>query len=199
MSSTTTVIATYRQNSLQPFPASRSRLDQFPPARQLDRRPTNKTSSVAHPNMSSATAYYGQRVVPYEAMTSSRDTYNVAQMDRWSAARDTQTWQDGYQAYSVQNSGQPRQQYQQPPHVPLQARQATSNIVSRQPTRPSTPNSTHSSQTALGSTLGGDAQSMVLHSMQIPARISTKGGNLADFAAQVSQPLTTILLGLSDG
>lgn len=187
MSSTTTVTATSRYNSFRPCPASlsRSRLNQSPQPRQLHGSVTCQTGSAVNPNMSSA-AYYGQRVVPYKTMASNRNSYNVAEMDRWSAARDTQNWQDNYHAYPIQSSGQQRQQYQ-PPHVSMQTRQATSNTVSRQPTRPSTPNSTQSSQTASIGTVGGDAQSMVLHSMQIPARISPNGGNLADFAAQVSQ------------
>lgn len=186
MSTTTTVIATSRYNSFRPFPGSsnRGRLEHFPQTHQLDEHATRKTESGAQPNMSSAAAYYGQRVAPYESMASSRDSYNVAQVDRWSAARDPQNWQDSYQSYPVQTSGQSRQQYQ-PPHVPFQGRQATSNTVCRQPTRPTTPNSAHSSQAASVGTLG-DAQSMVLHSMQIPARISSKSGSLADFAAQVS-------------
>lgn len=193
MSSTTTVTATSRYNNFRPFPGSlnRSRLDQFPQPHQLDKPVTYKTGSPVYSNMSSAATYYGQRVAPYDTMASNRDAYNVAQMDRWSAARDTQNWQDGYQAYQSQSSGQSRQQYQ-PPHVPFQARQATSNTTSRQPTRPSTPNSTHSSQTASIGTVGGDAQSMVMHSMQIPARISPKGGSLADFAAQVSLPTPNV-------
>ena len=57
---------------------------------------------------------------------------------------------------------------------------------SRQSTRPSTPNSavTLASQQEDGTSNRGSA--MVLHSLEIPACISPKGGNLADFAAQVS-------------
>lgn len=187
MSSTTTITATSRQNNFRPLPRSlnRSRLDQLPLLDQPDKSVTHKTASPVHANMSSAATYYGQRVATCETVASNRDAYNAAQMDRWSAAKDAQNWQDNYQAYKAQFTTQSRQQHQ-PSHNPFQARQATSNTVSRQTTRPSTPNSSHSSQPASISTVGGDAQSMVLHSMQIPARISSKGGNLADFAAQVS-------------
>lgn len=185
MSSTATVLSTFPQNSFRFLANStnESRFSPLPRPHQSDRSAAHKTGFAAISNMSSA-AYYGQRVAPHETMASGRDPYNVAQMDRWSVTRETPNWQDGYHAYPIQNSSQQRQQYQ-PPHVPLQSKQASSNTVSRQTTRPSTPNSTHSSQAASVTTLGADAQSMVLHSMQIPKCISPKAGNLADFAAQV--------------
>lgn len=189
MSSTAIVTATSQHTSIRPFPASlsKSRLNQASQPHPLDRRTTYKTGSAINSNMSSTAAYYGQRAAPFETMASSRDSFNLAQVDRWSSTREPPNWQENYQAYSAQNSSQSRQQYQQQ-QIPLQTRQASSSTISRQPTRPSTPNSGHSSQTAgSGGTLTGDAQSMVLHSMQIPARISPKGGNLADFAAQVSK------------
>lgn len=191
MSLTATVTATSQPNSFRPGPPSpnRSRLNRSPQPRQPHRSVTHQTGSAVNPNMSSAAAYPGQRAVPYNTMASNRDAYKVAPIDRWEAAREIQdfAWRNAHQPYPPQTSGQQRQQYQ-PTHVPLQPRQATSsNTVTRQSTRAPTPSSTHSTQAASSAgTLNGDAQSMVMHSMQIPARISPKGGNLADFAAQVS-------------
>lgn len=188
MSSTTTIIATPQHNGfrLSPGLSNRSQLGQISYTYQQERLVrAAKSGLVSHHNMSSAATYYGQRAVPYETGAPSRDSYNLAQVERWATARDTQNWQDNCQAYPAQSQGQQRQQYQ-PPQIPSQARHVsnnnTSHTISRQPTRPSTPNSARSSQTAATT---GDSQSMVLHSMQIPACISPKGGNLADFAAQV--------------
>lgn len=139
----------------------------------------------------SSTAYYGQRPMSYETGPS-RDPYvhTAAPVQRsWANGRDGQSWQEDYhQASSSQNQQQQRQyQASQQIQVQPQARlpvSGTASHVSRHSTRPSTPNSGHSSHTASGTSTSGDA-SMVKHSLQIPARISPKGGNLADFSAQV--------------
>lgn len=145
---------------------------------------------LRHPEMSSA-AYY--RAAGYETGGPSRDSYNSMSGSRsWATGKTAQAWQGEYPSYS-QNQAQQRQQQQQQfqQQVPVQVRHTvahhtTSQATGRQTARQSTPNSTHSSHHASGTlSNGGDAQSMVMHSLQIPSRISTKGGNLADFAAQV--------------
>lgn len=140
-----------------------------------------------HPDMSSA-AYYGQRQVGYENGGSNRDSYRRS----WAASKDSQNWHEDCPTYSQQGQApQQRQQYQPPPQQ--QTRHAVGHTMphtvpygaSRQSTRQSTPNSTHSSHAASGASTSGDSQSMVLHSLQIPSRISRAAGNLADFSAQV--------------
>lgn len=110
----------------------------------------------------------------------------------WSSSKDSQNWHGEISPYSQQGqASQQRQSFQ--PSAQQPARYAavqtmphtTSYTVSKQSTRQSTPNSTHSSYPASGASTNGDSQSMVLHSLQIPTRISKTGGNLADFSAQV--------------
>lgn len=89
-------------------------------------------------------------------------------------------------------SGQPLSAQIHQPHNRLVLSSSTSSqplqSSSRHSTRPSTPNSvvTLASQQEEGTSRRDSA--MVLHSLEIPACISPKGGNLADFAAQVSVP-----------
>lgn len=146
-----------------------------------------------HPEMSSA-AYYGQRPVGYETGGSSREPFSsmTTAGRSWATAKDSQNWHEDYPPYSQPGQApQQRQQYQPPSQQ--QTRHAVGHTVlhtmsygvSRQSTRQSTPNSTHSSHPASGSSTNGDSQSMVMHSLQIPSRISKAGGNLADFSAQV--------------
>lgn len=153
-------------------------------------RPSNRRY---HPEMSSA-AYFGQRPVGYETGGSNREPYSsMPTAGRpWTISKDPQNWHEDYPSYSQQGQvPQQRQQYQPPPQQ--QARHSVSHTmphtvpfgVSRQSTRQSTPNSTHSSHPASGTSTNGDSQSMVLHSLQIPSRISKGAGNLADFSAQV--------------
>ncbi|CAN8096585.1 unnamed protein product [Discula destructiva] len=141
--------------------------------------------------MSSA-AYYGQRPVGYETGTA-RDSYThtaASSQRSWSDTKDAQSWENfstnsqHAQALSQQRQHQASQQTQVVPKVRLPISSAASH-VSRHSTRPSTPNSSTSSHTASVPVASGD-ESMVKHSLQIPARISLKGGNLADFAAQLT-------------
>ncbi|ROW12536.1 hypothetical protein VMCG_00196 [Cytospora schulzeri] len=130
--------------------------------------------------------YHGPQAVAYDSRVPAREHHALAQMERPRPyAQEAQSSMENYQRYPSQS--QP-QQYQPP--VPLQARHVvnqSSHSASRQPTRPSTPNSTHSSHTAsAANSTNGDSQSMVLHSLQVPACISPKGGNLADFSAQLT-------------
>lgn len=200
MSSTTTVLSS-QHNTLRLSPAlsnrGQLRINYTPYQVQ---RPQGTAESgqlrlhASRPEMSS-TAYYGQRPVSYETGPS-RDSYvhAAAPVQRsWANGRDGQSWQDDYhQASSTQNhhhQQQQQRQYQssQQAHVPPQARlpvSGSASHVSRHSTRPSTPNSGYSSHTASATSTSGDA-SMVKHSLQIPTRISPKGGNLADFSAQV--------------
>lgn len=143
-----------------------------------------------HPEMSSA-AYYGQRPMAYATGGSGRDVRSSisAPIGRsWATAKDTQAWPEDYQSYSQQEQAQQQRQQHQAPTQ--HARQSVSHTmpytVTRQSTRHSTPNSTHSSYQASAVSTNGDSQSMVMHSLQIPSRISKTGGNLADFSAQVS-------------
>lgn len=198
MSLTTTVLSS-QHHAFRPSPAlsnrSQLRIRQIPYPAQRPQRTTqpgqaSPDDAASRPEMSS-TVYYGQRPVSYET-GASRDTYvhAAAPVQRsWASGRDGQSWQEDYhQASSSQNQQQQRQyQPSQQAQVPPQARLSVSgpaSHVSRHSTRPSTPNSGHSSHTASATSASGDA-SMVKHSLQIPARINPKGGNLADFSAQV--------------
>lgn len=192
MSSTATTVISSRQHGfrLSPVPTNRSQLKQIP--QQTRESHFRESGPGSRPAMSSAT-YYGQRSVGYNTGGPSREPYTnmSAPVSRsWAASKDAQTWQEDYSAYS-QGQGQQRQQYQPTQQQgPVQIRNTVghtvSQTVSRQPTRPSTPNSTQSSHPASGASANGDAQSMVTHSLRIPSRISSDGGNLADFSAQVS-------------
>lgn len=195
MSSTTTILASQQHDfRLSPVASNRSplriRKTSYPAhPRHRTAQPRQGSLGASRLEMSS-TAHFGQRPVSYET-GSSRDSYAhaTAPLQRsWATARDGQSWQEDYQATSLQNQ-QPQRQYQssQQAQAPPQARLPVSGAashVSRHSTRPSTPNSGHSSHTASGTSTSGDS-SMVKHSLQIPARISPKGGNLADFSAQV--------------
>lgn len=64
------------------------------------------------------------------------------------------------------------------------AASASISSTSRHSTRPSTPQS--GPMTAAEQATATRDATMVLHSLQIPTCISPRGGNLADFAAQVS-------------
>ncbi|PSS03838.1 hypothetical protein BD289DRAFT_358537 [Coniella lustricola] len=139
--------------------------------------------------MSSA-AYYGQRTGGYEAGASERETcrFSASTGRPWLSTRDAQDWSESYQGLSQPHAVQ-RQQYQPPSQSSTQSRHSTSNSysasASRQ-SRPATPGSTRSGLMTAATSVSGDAQSMVLHSLQLPGLISPKGGNLADFAAQLT-------------
>lgn len=93
---------------------------------------------------------------------------------------------------------QPQQQQYQPEYQPqIQQPHLTSNFTSvnslshtdtsRQSTRPSTPSSTATSvRSHLEGTVSRRDSTMVMHSLQLPSCISSKGGNLDDFASLVS-------------
>lgn len=198
MSSTTTVLSSQPHIfRFSPALSSRSQFRIRQPSYQAQQpqrtaEPGQPSFDTSRSNMSS-TAYYGQRPVSYET-GASRDSYvhAAAPVQRsWATGRDGQTWQEDYhQTTSSQNHQQQQQrQYQSSQQIQVapQARLSVSGAashVSRHSTRPSTPNSGYSSHTASATSTSGDA-SMVKHSLQIPARISPKGGNLADFSAQV--------------
>lgn len=197
MSSTATAIrATSRQHSyrLSPTPSSRSQPKQIPDLLAGHQQSSNLCSRngghASQSHMTSA-AYHGQGPVTCETNAPSRQTFSSmsAPFERsWSTQRSTQNWQGDYPAtYTVQPGQQRSLQYQPSQQLPVQIKQtsssATSSHASRQATRTSTPTSTCS---ASGASTSGDSQSMVMHSLQLPSRISPKGGNLADFAAQVS-------------
>lgn len=151
---------------------------------------------ASQPSMSSA-AYYGQRPVGYET-GKSRDSYlhqAPSSQRSWATLGDGQSWPQDYKSsseaqafpYQPPRSSSHQVQIASQSHLPVSTSAAAH--VTRYSTRPSTPNSTHSSHSASGTMVNGDdsrgLDSMVKHSLQIPARISAKGGNLADFAAQV--------------
>lgn len=200
MSSTaTSILASSRQHSyrLSPALSSRNQPKQLPDLfaghqrnKNLHSRDGGHTSQF---DMTSA-AYHGQGPVTYETNAPSRETFSSmsAPFERsWSTQRIAQNWQGDCPSYSQQcQAGQQRSQQHQPSQqVPVQARHGSSSVTSshasRQPTRTSTPTSTRSSQPASVTSANGDSQSMVMHSLQLPSRINAKGGNLADFAAQV--------------
>lgn len=194
MSSTTTVLSS-QQHAFRLSPAlsnrSHLRIRHTPYQVQRPQRtagPGQPSLDAPRPEMSS-TAYYGQRPVSYET-GARRDSYihaGAPAQRSWTNGRDGQSWQEDYHQVSSQNHHQQRQYQSSQQHVPPQARlsvSGTASHVSRHSTRPSTPNSGYSSHTASAASTSGDA-SMVKHSLQIPARISPKGGNLADFSAQV--------------
>lgn len=139
-----------------------------------------------HPGYKMSAIYHGPQAVAYESRLPAHEHHTLAQIERSRPyAQETHNGMENYERHPAQSHFQ---QYQ--PQVPPQARHlvnSASHPGSRLPTRPSTPNSTHSSHPASGTnSANGDVQSMVLHSLQVPACISPKGGNLADFAAQVS-------------
>lgn len=201
MSSTTTVLSSQPHTfRFTPALSNRSQFRIRQPSYQVQQ--PQRTAEPGQPSFDntrsemSSTAYYGQRPVSYET-GAGRDSYvhAAAPAQRsWATGRDGQTWQEDYhQATSSQTHQQQQQQQQrqfqssQQAQVAPQARLSVSgpaSHVSRHSTRPSTPNSGYSSHTASATSTSGDA-SMVKHSLQIPARISAKGGNLADFSAQV--------------
>lgn len=158
----------------------------FPPRQPIDVVAHHANTSLGTQSEYKMSAvYHGPQAVAYGSRVPTREHHGLAQMERSRPyAQEAQTGMESYQRYPSQSQ---LQQYQPP--VPLQARHVvnpSSHPVSRQPTRPSTPNSTHSSHTAsAANSTNGDTQSMVLHSLQVPACISPKGGNLADFSAQV--------------
>lgn len=140
----------------------------------------------AHPGYKMSAVYHGPQAVAYESRLPAHEHHTLAQIERSRPyAQESHNGMENYERHPAQNHFQ---QYQS--QVPPQARHlvnSASHPGSRLPTRPSTPNSTHSSHPASGTnSANGDAQSMVLHSLQVPACISPKGGNLADFAAQVT-------------
>lgn len=199
MSSTTTVLSSQPHTfRFSPALSNRSQFRIRQPSYQVQQpqrtaEPGQPSFDTSRSDMSS-TAYYGQRPVSYET-GASRDSYVHAAAPgqrSWATGRDGQAWQeDCHQATSSQNHQQQQQrQYQSSQQIQVapQARLSVSGPathVSRHSTRPSTPNSGYSSHTASATSTSGDA-SMVKHSLQIPTRISPKGGNLADFSAKVS-------------
>lgn len=139
-----------------------------------------------HPGHKMSAVYHGPQAVAYESRPTAHEHHTLAQIERSRPyAQEAHNGMESYERHPAQSHFQ---QYQA--QVPPQARHlvnSASHPGSRLPTRPSTPNSTHSSHPASGTnSANGDAQSMVLHSLQVPACISPKGGNLADFAAQVN-------------
>lgn len=192
MSSTTTIATASRQRSfrLSPVSSSRIQLKQIPYPHQRQAAHSGERGLGSLFEMSSA-AYYGQRSMGYEAGPPDPEPYGYsAPVTRsWANGRGAQNWSEDYQSYSQPQVAQ-RQQYQPPQQqqVLAQTRQAAppASYASRQSTRPTTPTSTHSSHTLSSVSANADAQSMVMHSLQIPARISSKAGNLAEFSAQVS-------------
>ena len=146
-------------------------------------RPTGSLGT--HPGHKMSAVYHGPQAVAYESRLPAHEHHTLAQIERSRPyAQEVHNGVDNYDRHLSQSHFQ---QYQ--PQIPPQVRHlvnSASHPGSRLPTRPSTPNSTHSSHPASGTnSANGDVQSMVLHSLQVPARISPKGGNLADFAAQV--------------
>jgi hypothetical protein len=146
-------------------------------------RPTGSLGS--HPGYKMSAVYHGPQAVAYESRLPAHEHHTLAQIERSrSYAQEAHNGADGYDRHPAQNHFQ---QYQ--PQIPPQARHlvnSASHPGSRLQSRPSTPNSTHSSHPASGTnSANGDVQSMVLHSLQVPTCIGPKGGNLAEFAAQV--------------
>ncbi|KUI58813.1 Meiotically up-regulated gene 80 protein [Cytospora mali] len=153
-----------------------------PPHHPINEVPHHTRSSLeTQPDYNMSAVYHGPQAVTYDSRVPTREHHALAQIER---SRPYETGMETYQRYPSQSQ---LQQYQPP--VPLQARHASSSShpVPRQSTRPSTPNSAHSSHAAsAANSTNGDIQSMVLHSLQVPACISPKGGNLADFSAQLT-------------
>lgn len=139
-----------------------------------------------HPGYKMSAVYHGPQAVAYDSRLPAHEHHSLAQIERSRPyAQEAHNGMESYDRYPAQNHYQ-QYQPQAAPHARHLVNSA-SHPGSRLPTRPSTPNSTHSSHPASGTnSANGDAQSMVLHSLQVPACISPKGGNLADFAAQVS-------------
>lgn len=187
MSSTLT--STILNNGFRSSPPRSSNYQQRTPFSQrfAGKFAPRATSSLGtHPGYKMSAVYHGPQAVAYDSRLPAHEHHTLAQIERSRPyAQDAHNAMENYDRHPAQNHFQ---QYQ--PQVPPQARHlvnSASHPGSRLPTRPSTPNSTHSSHPASGTnSANGDAQSMVLHSLQVPACISPKGGNLADFAAQVN-------------
>ncbi|OHX00997.1 cyclin-related protein [Colletotrichum incanum] len=82
---------------------------------------------------------------------------------------------------------QPTSSYSQPQQPPANPASGTSqySTTSRHSTRPSTPTSGAIGKSD-GTSSRKDSSALVLHSLSIPSCINPKGGNLADFAAQIT-------------
>lgn len=175
--------------------------------RHRHRKPTYHPADKVAPRVSGlrtppfddmGTTYQPASLAPYEGhQAAPLPTYHtsVAQVDRARSTRaDIQNGHDNYsryQAYSSQQQPQSqahaRHALYSTPSAPIVAPHPTS----RHSTRPSTPNSAHTIQIGSGGSATSrvssrDSQAMVLHSLQVPACISPRGGNLADFSAHVS-------------
>ncbi|KAK7403101.1 hypothetical protein QQX98_011126 [Neonectria punicea] len=178
-------------------PPSRIDLPKLPPLTHdlaflgsgLRTPPVDDMSTAFQPALAS---YDNHAMHSYPAPASQASRAKMAAMND---SRNAQYYQ-----YPVQQQPQQAQQLQ-PLAVP-QAFQAPSisqpsissvssvtqpSLVSRQTTNPSTPSSgTIASSQREGSTSRRGSETLIYHSLQIPKCISPAGGNLADFAAQMT-------------
>ena len=145
----------------------------------------------------------------YQPAVAAYDGHGLHQCSSMGGSRSTVV-PDSRQAQYYQPHAQHSQQLQpsarsqQPPHLQTQPALASSSdtyyasapstsqtVHSQHSTRPSTPGSEagHSTRST-GKPSRRDSKSLVYHSMRIPKMISSNGGSLPDFAAQVSVPST---------
>jgi hypothetical protein len=138
------------------------------------RTPTRETMSAAYqpPQLS---AYDNHALLPYSSGLGHGSRSKASAM-----STETTRVAAQYSRYAT-NSGQPQYQARNTPTITSQPGSA-----SRQATHPSTPTGKNTIRHhEEGKAPRRDSSTLVLHSLQIPSCISAKGGNLADFAAQV--------------
>lgn len=133
------------------------------------------------------TTYHAPNLAPYENHNVSLPGYPsaLAQADRTrTVLSDINGGLANSARYSAQNQPQPHSQTR----LITTSSSSTVQPSSRHSTRPSTPTGSSSKITMAseGKPLRRDSLSLTLHSMTIPSCISPNGGNIADFAAQVT-------------
>lgn len=133
------------------------------------------------------TTYHAPNLAPYENHNVSLPGYPsaLAQADRTrTVLSDIHGGLSNSSRYSTHNQNQPHSQTR----IVTTSSNSTAQPSSRHSTRPSTPTASSSKITMApeGKPLRRDSLSLTLHSMAIPSCISPSGGNIADFAAQVS-------------
>lgn len=164
--------------------------------------PFDDMSTVFHPSLASYDSH-GVHSYPAASSQAARAKAAVSESRTSQYYRDAVPSQQPQHQHQYQQMQHNRQVYQQPLHqcevqpisaIPLHRNGSISSnqpaSISRQCVGQSTPPSTFPVSAApLGNeqdTLEKETESLVYHSLQIPKCISPKGGNLADFAAQMT-------------
>ncbi|KAJ2957352.1 hypothetical protein NQ176_g11251 [Zarea fungicola] len=176
----------YEQHSTPPDLNRLSSDNRLAASRVGSRRPVNDMSATYQPSYA---AYENHATHNYPAPHGPPNRQKAAVAD----SRNLQ-----YLRYPLQPVQQPVQQpIQQPVPQPtaaqtqLQFRPVDQALVqnsprdSRYPTRPATPIS-DATMPSQGSSSRRNSDTLIFHSLQIPKCISPNGGNLADFAAQMT-------------